>query len=304
MSKFQRTFKMEVQGRSGTLYTFTDPLTCVFETSSRLTQGINSAHFMIYNLSAEKRRDIQFDSAIDIDGGGHVIRRTFQFSAGYLSEGYQPVIFQGNISKAFSYRDSGSADVITDICVMDGQDAVQRSQVASSSAHPWGAKAEVAKLVKTMNQHGVTLGAVGSLFDGLTSTRGVTWLGSTWDVLKRLAGANNGVAFINMEKVYLLSASDSLLFPGAIPKLDASTGLMGTPRRSGWTVDAEMIFEPRVYAGQRLQVDSTVEPSINGDFRVDAVSHRGIISGAKDGGVVTAFSLFHPKEGLETVPTL
>lgn len=290
MSKFGRTYDMTVQGRSGRFYTFKNPITVIFEISIQAMAGaaVNTAHFMLYNISETTRADIQFDSAIDIDGAG-AIRRSVQFAAGYLYEGYQPVIFQGNILKAFSYRDG--PDVVTDISVADGLDAVQLSQIYSSRAAPWDAKSEAARIVQTMAQHGVKLGAIGTLFDKLKSTRGVMWLGSSWDVTNKFAVSNGGLACIDKGRVYLMGPNDALAAPGSIPEIDARTGLLGTPRRSGWVVDMQMIFEPRIQVLQIIKVKSSVNPDIEGTYRVERIGHGGIISDAKDGGVVTSLSL-------------
>lgn len=301
MSKFQRTFTLTVQGRFGTTYTFRTPLTLIFDVQKRAASGVNSGHFMLYNLSPSVRSDIEYDSAIDIDGDGVAVRRAVQFKAGYVTEGAEQLVFQGNIKKASFYRDG--PEVVTDIEVMDGLSAVQLAQIASSRAYPWDPKAEVARIVQTMAPYGVKLGAVGSLFDTLQRTRGAMWLGASWDVLKKFAAAQGGYACIDQEKVYLMGPYDALVPQGTIPELNAASGLIGTPRRSGWVVDADMLFEPRVQLMQQLKLTSVVNPSLNGTYSVQAISHRGIISGAKDGGCVTSFSLFGaPKPFVLVVP--
>ena len=281
---------MTVQGRFGTTYTFKTPLTVIFDVQKRAASGVNSGHFMLYNLSPSVRSDIEYDSAIDIDDQGVSVRRAFQFKAGYETEGSEQIVFQGNITKASFYRDG--PDVVTDIEVMDGLSAIQLSQIASSRAYPWDPKSEAARIAQAMSPYGVQLGAIGSLFNTLQRTRGTMWLGSAWDVLKKFAAAQGGYACIDNEKLYLMSPYDALVPQGTIPQLDATTGLLDTPRRSGWVVDAQMLFEPRVQLMQQLKLVSAVNPSINGTFSVMAISHRGIISGSKDGGCVTAFSLF------------
>lgn len=296
MSKFQRAYRLTVQGRFGTTYTFQEPLTVVFDINTRATGDYCSAHFLLYNLSPVVRNDIEFDSAIDIDGIGATFRRALVFNAGYVSESILPVLFQGDVSKAFSYRDG--PDVVTDITANSGLTARQRAQIMYSRAAGWKAEAEVAQMVQTMSPYGVKLGAIGSLFRKHTATRGVTWLGSTWDVIKKLAAAQGGYACINQGKVFVMGPNDVLPPLGTIDRLDATTGLIGTPRRTAWTVDAQMIFEPRVQLLQQLVVKSNVARTINGTFSVQAIGHRGIISGAKDGGVITAFSLVQPPNAL------
>lgn len=283
MSKFQRTFKMEVQGRSGRTYTITDPLTVVLDINRRAYGSLNTATFMVYNLAQETRSDIQYDNAIDAEP------RPFRFNAGYQSEGYQPLVFYGDLQRALSYREG--PNVVTEIQVLDGGIAAQYVQVERTRNYPWKPEAELRSLVDLMKPHGVTLGSLGSIAAGMTATRGVTWIGSVWDVLRKIAAAQGGYACIDHGKVYLMAQNDALVIPGALPQLDASTGLIDTPRRSGWVVDAQMIFETRVQLLQELKVVSSVNANINGTYCVQSISHRGIISGARDGGVITALSL-------------
>lgn len=286
MSKFQRTFKLTVQGRSGNTYTITDPLTVVFTVNRRAYGSLNTGHFLVYNLGEAARSDIQYDNAIDAQ------RRPFQFNAGYNSEGYKPCLFKGNLQRALSYREG--PNVVTEMQVLDGGDAVQYAQVEQTfSSDVWSSNPEAClrKLVGLMEPHGVTLGAIGSLLNGAQATRGVTWIGSVWDVLKKFAYSKGGYACIDQGKAYLMAQNDALQIQGALPQLDGTTGLIGTPRRSGWVVDAEMIFEPRVQLMQALKVNSSVNANINGTYAVQAIGHRGIISQAKDGGVITSLSL-------------
>jgi hypothetical protein len=282
---------MAITGRSGTPYTLNFPLTCVFETTSRLQYGINSAHFMITNLARATYNDLQFDSALDIDAANPFYLLPVKFYAGYISEGPAPLVFQGNVLKAFSYRDG--PDVVTDITLLDGQAAAQQSQVAAAVAAPWTAQAVVDILTPLMAPFGVQYGGASTLIGTTPQARGMMALGSTYDVLAKLAASRNCTACISQGKIYLMGPQDYIVVPGALPQLDVTTGIIGTPRRSGYNVDVTMLFEPRVALGQQIIVVSTVNQAINGTYRVDGIDHRGIISGAKGGPLLTTFHLFN-----------
>ena len=288
MAKFQRTYTMEVQGRSGKIHKIEYPLTLVINITRRAWGSLNSGNFMVYNLSAATRKDIQFDYAIDA-GGKEGKGASFNLRAGYISEGYLPIIFKGTLQSARSYREG--PNVITEIDALDGGDAVYRGQTELTRNFPLNPINDVGKLISSLNKYGVTLGALGTIITNMKSTRGVTWIGSTFGILKKIAKDQGGYACIDMEKVYMMADNDVLIVPGAIPRLDSSTGMIGTPRRSGWTVDAQMLFEPRIQLNQQLEVRSEVAPDLNGKYRLQVISHRGIISGAKDGGVITALGL-------------
>lgn len=302
MSKFQRTFTMKVQGRSGFVHTFQTPLTCSLNINKVAGPGYNTGNFMVYNLSRETRRDIEYDSAIDIDTKGAAIFRSFEFYAGYSTEGPEPLLFTGTIRQAKSYRDT--VDVITEIDVGDGQAGMQRAPIYASSAATIPLKEEIASIIQAMAPYGVSLGAIGSLFDGYQDVRGRARLDTAWNEIKKSAAANNGYACIDNQKVYVMATSDVLVIPGNIPNLNAETGLLGTPRRSANVVEAQMIFEPRLRLMQLINIQSTVNPAITGDFQVITMSHRGIISGAKDGGCVTSGSFFLPPSEVNPVTPL
>ena len=295
MSKLQRWFQMNVQGRSGKIHTFETPLTVSFDTSRTSFSSLNTGHFAIKNLSRQTRLDLQYDFQYDI------VPRTFTFFAGYQSEGWQPLVFVGTLQKAFSYRDG--PDVVTDITVLDGGKAALTAQINRPHTFPWDAKTEMTALVQTLNQYGVTLGAIGTLFNGFVPTRGTTWVGNTWDVVSNFCGDLGGYACIDGGKVYLLAQSDVVAASGSVTTIDASTGLIGTPRRSGWSVDAAMLFEPRISLLQKLAISSDVEPSINGTYSVQTVAHRGIISGAVAGDLLTHITMVGSPTGFTTVAT-
>lgn len=291
MSKFGRTFTLTVAGRSGTVYKYTLPLTVIFQTMQiGGGAGVNTGHFMLYNLAPTSRSDIEYDIAVDVDADNAGLLRPFTFAAGYESEGIEPMIFSGTVKKAFSYREG--PDVITDITVVDGLDAISKAQIQLSLSSGWSREAAAQQLVAALNPYGVSLGAIGSLFEDMPpTTRGVTFLGSAWDAIKSLAVNSGGYAKINLGKVYLMAPNDALSAPSMIPKLDASTGLLDTPRRSNWTVDAMMIFEPRLQLLQRLAIASSINPLINGTYTLMSIGHSGIISGARNGKLITALNM-------------
>lgn len=293
IGKFQRRFSIEVQGKSGKTYTFKDPLTLVFDVSRRASGSANTGHFMIYGLSPDTRSDIQYDNAFERVG------RTFEFKAGYVSDGYMTTLYKGTLQRALSYREG--PNVITELQVLDGGEMIQKSQIELTMNYPWDPKAAVEQIVSTMGKHGVSMGAVGTLFNNLKRSRGITWIGSSWDILKKFAANQKGYACVDLEKVYMMAQNDVLVLPGTIPELNASTGLIGTPRRSNYIVDAEMIFEPRIQLMQKLAVKSTINPDVNGNYSVQAIAHRGIISLAKDGGAVTALSLMQLPQTINLV---
>jgi hypothetical protein len=283
VSKFQRVFKLEVQGKSLRTYTFQNPLTVVFDINRHAFGSGNCGTFTLYNLRAEARNDIQHDNAIDPP-------REFKFEAGYLSEGVLSVLFKGSLQTAFSYRDG--PDVLTEMRVLDGGTAIQYAQVELTVRELNRPDQDVLTLMNLMGKYGVKPGALGTVVQQMKQrTRPVTWIGSVWDILKRMAYTGGGYPCIDMGKAYLMAQNDVLPAMENFAQLDSSTGLLGTPRRSGWSIEADMVLEPRIQLMQLLNVASTVEPSITGKYSVQAINHRGMISAAKGGAAVTSLRL-------------
>lgn len=294
-NKFLRTFTLTIQGKTA-VHEVTYPATVVFDINRRTFSNLNGARFLVYNLDQSVRNDIYKDPYPTPEDN---LPRKVIFEAGYLSQGFEGKIFDGNIKRAISYREG--PDIVTEIEGLDGMNAVRETQIERTRSSGWDAATEMRAIAELMAAKGVTLGALGNVAAKIQSTRGVTWSGSVWNILKRLTTGAGGYACIDMSKVYLMDEADAFDSPGNIAQIDASTGLLQTPRRQGAIVDIEMLFEPRITLMQKISVLSKVNPLINGQFVVRGVGHRGTISGAKDGGVTTSLSAFQPTTGLSTV---
>jgi len=225
-----------------------------------------------------------------------------KLEAGYLSRSLQydeeerfrgPIIFDGTVREARSYR-IGGTDIVTVIDSTDGQDAVNRGRVKLSlHKDEWSGdkfKVAVKALIKNMGEYGVTLGAVGSY--KTKSTRGVVWDGFCWNILKTLTGEGN--LFIDLQRLYMLTNRDGLIIPEALPAIDDSIGMIGTPKKYNNRVDFNMIFEPGISAGQIVDVKSTILGNVNGQYIVQGFEHRGMISKAKCGELITSVQCVKP----------
>lgn len=285
MSKLQRTYTMEIQGRSGKLHTFSMPLTVQFDVTRSAYGSLNVGHFTLRNLSRNTRLDLQYDYQYEPQ-----TNRTFSFYAGWASEGTQPLVFIGSLQKAFSYREG--PDVITDITVLDGGYAAIWAQI-EHTVNKFNPERDIPAIAATLSKFGITLGAVGSLFKNYdpSTDNGLVSAHNSWDKLRGLAEDLGGYAFIDFGKIYMMGQNDVLATAGPVPQINASTGLIGTPRRSGWTVDAVMEFEPGVTLLQQVSISSVVEPSANGTYAIQVISHRGMISLAVDQGVMTILTM-------------
>jgi hypothetical protein len=270
--------------------TISSPLTLKFQLSNNFLQSANIAHFVIYNLSAETREHLYRDYFDQGDSYRGII-----FEAGYESEPNRPVVFQGDIQNAYSYREG--PDWITEIDAYDGGMAIQRAQVGLQVESGYDIKSLIADMVQTMEPYGVSLGAVGDFT--AESTRGKVVSGNTWRQLVEMMAAKPYAVtpFINKGKVYVVNQNEYIAAAGAVKDISSDTGMIGTPRRQNALLKVTMMFEPRLEVGQIVTLHSD-EPSVTlamgkyGDYKVADVSHSGVISGAVNGNLLTVATFF------------
>jgi hypothetical protein len=291
--KFQRTYTLTVQPNDvkASPLEFRYPLTLDLEISRNTLASVNKATFTLYNLAENTRRSIFHDrySNLPID------YRRIQLKAGYESEPNQPVIFQGNVVAAGSYR--AGTEWVTKIECFDGGIGVINGQVNITKEAGWDLKSLLKEVVGTMPS--VHLNSIGNL--KAASTRGISVSGNSWEQVQKLVG--DGYAFIDNEGVNLLSESEYLLVDGAIPIITSDSGMLGAPKRQNLLLDVETLFEPRAAVGQLVELQS-LETVNNGFYQIRGVEHRGRISGAFDGGVVTKSSLWIGQSRLSQVTPL
>lgn len=262
------------------------PLTLNFNVS-RTTQSTNNiGKFRIYNLSPDTRKLI-FHDRVQIDQYRQII-----LQAGYETEPKLPIIFQGNINYAYSYREG--PDWITEIEAFDGGFATINGNVSMSVPQGWNLQQLIETIISTMPH--VEMGAVSNFRS--ENSRGLTLMGNSWDVIGKLTG--NSLNFIDNEKAYVIKNNEYVNGIQGILKLSSESGILNSPRRFNNQVDVDILFEPRIVVGQILTLESN-EPYNNGEFVVVGVSHRGIISGAINGQAITTLNLWLGTEALQPV---
>lgn len=244
----------------------------------------------IYNLAPEVRRDLNKDY-FQFDQYRQVV-----FAAGYASDLPLPIILKGNIQQAYSYRQG--PDWITEIVALDGGFGRHVSQINYPVPTGYQFKQVLTDIVKTMNINQVGLGVIGNFV--VPNSRGIVFCGNTWDLLVQTVSSMSGQITINKEKVYIMQQNEYVPFVGGVvDTIDASNGLLESPRHQLNLLLCKMIFEPRFEIFQKVQVDS-IEPGNSGTWKVNSVVHSGTISGAVCENLNTEVTLF--RTGQELVP--
>jgi len=138
--------------------------------------------------------------------------------------------------------------------------------------------------IKNLGGWGVQKGAIGD-FSG-TTTKGQTYSGSTTELLRDLTGQaffiDNGIAHC---------LNDNECLDGEIPKINAASGLLGTPLLESQFIHVETMFDPSLKIGQLVSLESTTNLAFNGLHKVISLKHRGIISEVVSGSATTEIGM-------------
>lgn len=285
--KFGRTYSMKIQIDDALESVEIDyPMTLEFHVSRNTFASANTGAFTIYNLGENRRRQIFHDRYDTLK------YRQIILQAGYSSEHNTPLstIFQGNVRSAYSYK--RKQDWTTVIDAFDGGFGILNGQASVSVGAPWSMAGAVRQLVSSMPN--VAMGTVD--VPDVNSTRGLSLFGNAWDCIRRLAG--NNTAYIDNEKANVVKQGTYVTPPDGIPLITSATGLLGTPRKLGALLEVDMIFEPRIFINQLVDLES-LETYYSGQYAVMGITHRGTISGQLCGDAITTLSLWSGTQALE-----
>lgn len=276
--KFNREYQLTVDGDIGP-HVFTLPTTIQFDITFTLSSTINQATFSITNPSRSSQKDLILDRVY-----GYVKNRKVVFRAGYVDQEI-PVVFRGNVMEAYSERQG--SEVITRISAVDGGFGVKNGFVSITRPKEWNFVDIVQSIIKTMPDI-----AVGTITPHtIPHTRGIMINGNPWDQLQRMADAVGGVAFINKGVANLLSKKGTLVNSGGQLVIEPQTGLLNIPHLQQYMAIAQMLFEPRFDVGNVAQLNSILNPEVNGPYKITGFHHYGTISGVVSGDAMTDFTL-------------
>lgn len=276
MDKFGRSYSLFVQAIDGSIIEIGLPFTIEFDITRNTLTSANICSIRIYNLSENNRNKIRKNV---MDYGD---LRTIVLQAGY--ENNNPIIFSGNITQAWSVREGNN--FITQIECFDGGFAF--ANALYSKSFPANTAQRDIIIDMMLNLPGVSLGAVGS-YPGNIS-RGNSYSGTTTDLLGEMTG---GGFFIDNQTSFALGNNECR--NGGIPIISSASGLLGTPILEQTILSFDVLFEPRAVVGQKIKLESITDQNFNGFYKVTSVKHRGMISEAVCGEVITSLGMFYIK---------
>lgn len=277
MDKFGLNYQCFIQVPGGDTITVGLPFTVEFDITKNTLTSANICQIRLYNLSERNRGLIRKN----ITNYGDL--RLVELRAGYgknLSR-----IFTGSITQAWSVREG--VNFITQIECLDGGFAFTNGVTNLQFPANTTQKTVITEVMKTLP--GVEVGAVGNFPGSLT--RANSYTGNPATILDELTG---GGFFINNNKAFALNNNEYVATDGIL-RINSGTGLLGTPVLERDIVRAEMLFEPAADIGRKASVTSLTESNFNGDYKITAVKHRGMISEAVAGSATTTVEFFFTK---------
>lgn len=217
-------------------------LRCTFYIARGDLQTPNSADVRIYNVKDETANRITKEFTRVVIQGGY--------------EGSFGLLFDGTIKQARRGR-VDAKDSYIDIVAADGDQAYNFSTIALSLAAGAQPADAVQAFVKAMAAQGITQGYVPELSTN-GSARGRVYYGMTRDELREWAEVQDALWSIQDGKLVLIPKTSYV--PGDTPLISPSTGLVGVPEQTPNGIEMRVLLNPSIKIGQRVKLDSTVNP--------------------------------------------
>lgn len=277
MVKKNATYRVTIYSNTETIIVAM-PLTCSISVTRGLMSDSNSATIKLYNLAHKTRKKIYQDQYTFDQSKWHYVH----VEAGYGDVGGMSMIFKGRVLQAYSYRDGGSTETVTEIQAqaLDIFDCQVSTTIKAGTT-----KVEAVQQLVSAGMPNCTLANFGKLDGKILSD--TTFDGNTIDAINEITG---GKCYVDNSNVNVLMNNEVLDVP--VPVITDSNCLLSTPMRRDANLEVKMIFQPDLIVGQLLEIQSSVAPDFNGQYKVLGFTHDLFFSGAVCGERVTTVQLW------------
>lgn len=251
------------------------PITCKFNVTRGVFAQSHKATIQLYNLAPTTRNQI-FQDQLNLDP---VKFKYVRLEAGW--NGTMSEIFVGRIMQAYSFKSGGQTDVITEI------QALALDIFDCQTSHTFAEGTSFKDALKTMasDMPNVILGNTGSL-DGIFQTP-TTFDGMAMEEINKLTG---GHSFVDNGVLNTLMDNEVIDVP--VPVISNYTTLLETPMRRDANLEVKALFLPDLIVGQLVEVDSSISPDFNGQFKLVGFTHDCLISPTQAGNRTTQLVLW------------
>lgn len=279
MRKWNPVYRVKVYTKDETV-TIMLPITCTATiTRSILTQN-TSANIQLYNLSLTTRRAIDQPPFQALNEN----KKYVTVEAGYGDENAMYLIFKGYILQAYSSKQGGSTDIITNI------EANALSYLTSRSSYQFEAGTSKRDIIKTLagDLQDCTLANLGAIAGEIKTA--TTFEGNTLEQINKVSG---GCSFIDNGQLNTILSNEVLDVP--VPVITDSNALLQTPLRSAANLSIRTLFEPSLNVGQLIELHTNIEPDFDGQYKVLGFTHNVHFSASTNGERTTIIDVWYGK---------
>lgn len=277
MFKWRPVYRITVYTKDETV-SVTLPLTCKMTiTRSILTQNV-TADVQIYGLSKDTRKAV-YQPPFNTWGDKS---KFITIEAGYGAENAMYQIFKGVIIEAYSTKQGGTPDVITQI------KAQALDLLSARSSHQFPAGTDIKDIIKTCaaDMPNCTLGSIGGI-EGEIKTP-LTVDGASLEQINKVTG---GSAFIDNGVLNVILGNECIEVP--VPLITDENALLETPIRNANNLTIKTLFHPDLMIAQLVQIKSSIAPDFDGYYKLQGFTHDLFFSGSQDGQRITTMELWN-----------
>ena len=259
VDKLNRNYILHIRSRTGELVTIQPPFTLELDIIRNSYASANVCSIRVYNLAENTRNLIRKDRQ---DSN---VFRDVTLWAGYGDK--LSMVFNGNVTQAWSVREG--TNFVTQIESFDGGYAFANATTNVQFPEGTSYNSIIASLLKSLPH--VKVGKI-SNFSG-SIPRGNTYSGSTVEIINQLTGNS---FFIDNGIANCLIDSDVTNDP--VYEVSSESGLLGTPLLEEIYVVFDILFEPKLKIGQRIQLNSITGKNFNTEYKIVGLKHKAVIS--------------------------
>lgn len=281
--KFGRQYRITIDPKDGQEEIIIElPFSCQFWVERNVMSSMNHMSLDIYNLGPDIRNRLFQDKYT-------LAYRPIKFEIGYDT---LTTVFDGELWECNSSRNG--PNIITRIEALTGE--FDASNTVTNKTIEYGIdRTDVYKYLIS-DFPNLRIGNIGQFNE--VFYRPVALSGNTWELMKKYS---DNQCFIDNNEVHVLNGDEVL--DDAVLVIDASTGLIESPRRGEGNITLTTLLEPRVRVNSMVEVNSTIMPTYNGQYKVLGINHQGMISNSVNGSARSIFNLFTGPLRFREVPS-
>ncbi|MFD1558675.1 phage protein [Paraburkholderia silviterrae] len=237
--QFGRKISLIIGQDAGAALDLSD-LRIVFNVQRGDLQTPNSARIRVYNVSNNTAQRIEKEFTRVV------------LQAGY--EGNFGIVFDGNVIQVRRGRENPT-DTYLDITAADGDMAYNFATVNTTLA-AGSTQADIIKVcADAMAPYGVSVGYVAADLPANPLSRGKVLFGMARDHLSTVAKSTQSLWSIQDGKLQIVPETSYV--PGAVPVINAQTGMVGMPEQIQNGIKVRMLLNPSIKIGRLIQLDNS-----------------------------------------------